>query len=67
MFKMIYIDVGLNHVTNGYGDISAIYPEVRIGLNVEDNVDKEKLNLFKEKLALYIDRGLNECLTHDKR
>lgn len=64
---MIYIDVGLNHVTNAIDPISAIFPEVRIGLDVEDNVDKEKLRMFKEKLALYIDRGLNECLTHDKR
>jgi len=59
---MIYIDTNLTHCTLGNGKIAAIYPQVRIGLDVGDNVDMQKLKDFNERLQSFIDKGLNECL-----
>ena len=63
---MIFVDLNLDHLTLSNGHISYINPNVKIGVDVDDNVDIEKLRTFKDKLQLYIDRGLNECLIDNK-
>lgn len=60
---MIYIDLNLNHCNLGNGKIAAIFPEVRIGMDVNDNVDVVKLRDFQTRLQQFIDEGLNDCLT----
>lgn len=59
---MIYIDMNLNHCVMGNGKIAAIFPEVRMGMDVNDNVDVAKMRDFQTKLQQFIDKGLNECL-----
>jgi len=47
---MIYIDCNLTHCNLGNGRIAAIYPDIRIGMDVNDNVDVVKLRDFQTKL-----------------
>ena len=62
---MIYLDLHLNNLCGCNGDIGCIYPEVRIGMDCDDNVDVVKLRKFQNNLSRYIDKGLNDCIIHN--
>lgn len=40
---MIYIDLNLEHCEKSNGEIAVVYPRVRIGVDVNDNLDMGKL------------------------
>lgn len=63
---MIYIDCNLTHCNLGNGNIAAIYPDIRIGMDVNDNVDVVKLRDFQTKLQQFMDKGLNSCIIGTK-
>ena len=64
---MIYIDCNLTHCNLGNGNIAAIYPDIRIGMDVNDNVDVVKLRDFQTRLQKFMDKGLNDCLIYNNQ
>lgn len=60
---MIYLDVSIDHLCSCGDTIGCVHPNVRITVDVGDNVNLEMMNDFKNRLERYIDKGLNECLT----
>lgn len=62
---MVFIDLNLDQLQRADGRISYIHPNVKIGVDVDDNIDLEKLRDFKTQLQDYLENGLNNCLDMD--
>lgn len=60
---MIYIQTDIQHCLNANGEISYVYPTVRIGLDASDNVDLVKLKNLQDRLTRMLDIELNNCIT----
>jgi len=64
---MIFIDTNIDHLYGSDGRISYIHPNVKIGVDVDDNIDLEKLREFKNQLQEYLEYGLNNCIAERKK
>ena len=63
---MLYIDLNLEHCEKSSGEIAVVYPHVRIGMDVKDNFDVERLRAFNERLQQFLYEGINGCLNNNK-
>lgn len=63
---MLYIDLNLEHCEKSSGEIAVVYPHVRIGMDVKDNFDVERLRAFNERLQRFLYEGINKCLVKEQ-
>lgn len=63
---MLYIDLNLEHCEKSSGEIAVVYPHVRIGMDVKDNFDVERLRTFNELLQQFLYEGINKCLVKEQ-
>ena len=64
---MVFIDLNLDQLQRADGRIAYIHPNVKIGVDVDDNIDLVKLREFKNQLQEYLEYGLNKCLIERKK
>ena len=58
---MVYISADINQVVAS-GKILALEPQVHIGLDAEDNLDKDKLLKLQKDLVGLLWKGLNDAI-----